>query len=320
MADILKHFFYTLIYEPILAVIDKELGPQFKPNVKLNAADFKLLVKIQKGEIVYDGAYFIGRFDAQSSREIRKLGGEWDPKKKGFKFRPGLLTPDLKVSISASKERQEKVNKGLMTVLGDLEDRTGEAVENLDLSLGLDNVVKGLQSQTKRVMDALGVQYKLTPDQADVIRREYTDNMELYIKTFTDEHIVNLRKDVQANAVKGFRFSELRDMIEHDYGVTKSKAEFLAQQETSLFMAKFRQQRFLDAGVNFYVWQTVGDRKVRDDHKRLNGKIFQFGDPPIVDTSAGRRGEPGEDYRCRCIARPVVQKVHKVGSEWRIVD
>ena len=44
---------------------------------------------------------------------------------------------------------------------------------------------------------------------------------------------------------------------------------------------------------------------MRKDHKRLNGKIFSWNDPPVIDTRTGRRGHPGDDYQCRCVAIPV---------------
>lgn len=46
-----------------------------------------------------------------------------------------------------------------------------------------------------------------------------------------------------------------------------------------------------------YVWRTRGDGKVRLEHRRNEGRIFRWDDPP--DT-----GHPGEDYNCRCEAEP----------------
>lgn len=47
-----------------------------------------------------------------------------------------------------------------------------------------------------------------------------------------------------------------------------------------------------------YIWCTVGDEKVREEHAARNGKIYSFGDPPNGEN-------PGEDYNCRCWAEPV---------------
>jgi SPP1 gp7 family putative phage head morphogenesis protein len=318
MAKPLNDFFQQFIYAPIIEVLREA-----DQSVKLNAADpedLHLMKKIQRGDILYDGEFMLGKFDAKTAKQIRGMGGMWDAGKKGYRLSPGKLTPNIKTAISSSKSRLEQINNGLDNVLNKSEEEIDEAIKQIDLDAPLDTIISGMQTQTRRAMDDIGVKYTLTYDQKQNIKKGYTENMEKYIKDWTEEHIKNLRADVQKNSMEGYRFTKLKDTLEHRYGTSKSKAEFLAQQETSLFMAKFRQQRFMEAGVNFYTWQTVGDQKVRDDHRRLNKRIFQFGDPPVVDVSTGRRGEPGEDFRCRCIARPETKKVHKVGGEWKVID
>lgn len=60
--------------------------------------------------------------------------------------------------------------------------------------------------------------------------------------------------------------------------------------------AQITQQQQADAGVTEYVWRTVGDGRVRESHRHLNGKQFKYSDSPVVDTKTGRRANPGEDY------------------------
>jgi SPP1 gp7 family putative phage head morphogenesis protein len=169
-------------------------------------------------------------------------------------------------------------------------------------------------------MKAVGVQYSLTHGQKEALKKDYTQNIKLYIKDFAQEHIEKLRGEVEQNAMSGYRAKELEERLRVKYGASRSKAKFLAKQETSLFMSKSRRERFLDAGVEFYRWDSLGDRRVRPDHRKLNGRIFQFGDPPVSDSSTGKRAEPGEDFGCRCRAVALVGKFHKVGGEWKRVD
>ena len=65
--------------------------------------------------------------------------------------------------------------------------------------------------------------------------------------------------------------------------------------------------RAVNTGHTRYIWQTAGDQRVRDTHRVLNGKIFDFNNPPIID-ELGNRGNPGEDYQCRCIARIILSE------------
>ena len=53
-----------------------------------------------------------------------------------------------------------------------------------------------------------------------------------------------------------------------------------------------------ESGFQYYVWTTKKDDRVRPDHARLEGRIINWNDPPVVDLKSGRRRHPGEDYQC----------------------
>ncbi len=51
-------------------------------------------------------------------------------------------------------------------------------------------------------------------------------------------------------------------------------------------------------GIEFYVWTTQHDARVRGGHVERDGKIFRWDDPP-------EGGHPSQDFGCRCYARPL---------------
>ncbi len=51
-------------------------------------------------------------------------------------------------------------------------------------------------------------------------------------------------------------------------------------------------------GIEFYVWITQHDGRVRDSHAERDDKIFRWDNPP-------EGGHPSQDYGCRCYARPL---------------
>jgi GH24 family phage-related lysozyme (muramidase) len=51
-------------------------------------------------------------------------------------------------------------------------------------------------------------------------------------------------------------------------------------------------------GIDFYVWTTQNDSRVREGHAERDDKIFRWDDPP-------EGGHPSEDFGCRCYARPL---------------
>lgn len=316
--DILE-FWKSLIYNPLIEV----LQDHFPKDIKLNAKDLPgeyLLKKIKNSEIIYDGKYFYGKIDAKVSKELKEYGATWDASRKSFKLATGKLTPDLKTAVTTSASRLKTMNTQLELTLDTALNNSSKKLDEFDMGKGLDKVIKSLQEQAITATEKMGVSYTLTAGMKETLKQDYTQNMKLYIKDWTETHIKKLRRDVQDNAMQGYRADQLMDLLETRFGTTKAKAEFLAKQETSLFMSKFRRERFTDAGLNYYRWSTSKDRRVRPDHQKLDGKIFIFGSPPIVDSSTGRRAEPGEDFGCRCIAIPVTSEIRKIHGEYVIIS
>lgn len=58
------------------------------------------------------------------------------------------------------------------------------------------------------------------------------------------------------------------------------------------------------AGTDRYVWVTSMDERVRETHAILEGGVFSYSDPPVTNDN-GDVNNPGEDYNCRCVDRPV---------------
>ena len=158
-------------------------------------------------------------------------------------------------------------------------------------------------------LEQLVLQPKMNPEQVTKIAKEYSRNMELYIKDWTEENIIKLREMIMQKTLAGQRYEGIVSSIQETYQVSQSKAKFLARQETNLLATKLKETRYLDAGVDAYKWSCVkGSAKhpVRPMHKKLDGKEFSWNNPPIVDDK-GNRKNPGEDYNCRCIAIPIVR-------------
>ena len=61
---------------------------------------------------------------------------------------------------------------------------------------------------------------------------------------------------------------------------------------------KAEQHRQQSEGVTTYIWQTVGDNRVRPEHAARDGEEIECEDSPSG-------GHPGEAFGCRCSAIPV---------------
>lgn len=135
--------------------------------------------------------------------------------------------------------------------------------------------------------------------------KEWTDlNVDL-IKSIPKNSLGDM-EDIVLNGFKGGRtVKTIMQDIQHTYGVSRSKARFLARDQMAKLNADIAQKQQTEAGVEEYIWSSSGDGRVRDRHKELDGKKFKWSEPPIVDKKTGRRAHPGQDYQCRCVALPV---------------
>ena len=105
--------------------------------------------------------------------------------------------------------------------------------------------------------------------------------------------------------VDGKSLTDIQRDIQAQYGIDKRHAAFIARDQTAKLNAAITERQQKDAGVRRYKWSTSGDERVRSDHKKLDGRVFSYDDPPVVDSRTGRRCNPGQDYNCRCVAIPV---------------
>lgn len=131
-----------------------------------------------------------------------------------------------------------------------------------------------------------------------------SENVSL-IKTIPQGSLEEMREIVYNGYRTGQTTTSIVKEIQHTYSVNKSHARLIARDQMAKLNAELTKRQQTDAGVESYKWSTSRDSRVREGHRRLNGKIFRWDDPPVVDAKTGRRCHPGEDYQCRCVAIPV---------------
>lgn len=133
------------------------------------------------------------------------------------------------------------------------------------------------------------------------------------IKTLAGQELVEITQLLEESTAQGARVETLRKSIVERFGVTKSRADLLARDQTLTLNSQIAKQRQTNVGIQEYIWTTSGDDRVRDgtngplDHAVLDGERFSWNDPP--DVGDGRRLHPGEDYQCRCTAFPVLPEL-----------
>ena len=136
------------------------------------------------------------------------------------------------------------------------------------------------------------------------IDRWVDENVSL-IKTIPADTLGDMRTIVKEAFTNGKSATSIMKEIQHKYNVEKSHAKLLARDQIGKLNASITEVQQRDAGIEEYIWDDCGDGRVRESHRALNGKRFRWDTPPVVDAKTGRRCHPGQDYQCRCRAKPV---------------
>lgn len=298
----IKRVFRKLLYTPLL----QEIG---EPKKTLTNAREDLLFALQSGRIQFHRGRFTGKLNATLTKELKAIGAKWDAKTQSFKLLSSDLPLEARNAVSSSHVRFEqqlsRIDAKIAKIL------PAEIAEHIKVSEFFESALGKVDKDFRTSVARITIEPALTPRQKKQIADEWQENMELWIKDFSEKEIGELRQNIKKTIFSGTRSEALVATIKKSYGVTENKAKFLARQETSLLMTKYKQTRYEDAGVDEYKWGCVAGTKnhpVRPWHKALEGKTFSWQNPPVT-TKPGepqRRNNPGQDYNCRCFARPIV--------------
>lgn len=304
----LIEFFRKEIYLPLM----KELGLN-KKTLQNSLED--LHEAIMSGRITFYRGHFRGRFSAAVSKELKRLGAQWDRKQGSWKIPQTSLPMEIVQSISASESQMTQkisaIDKKLAAIVPE------QLTEKLQLGKLFDQTLWKVEKDFQKNVKNIIVTPTLTRDQTKRLADEWANNMDKYVKDFTEKEIKQLRKMIQENVLEGNRPEQIQKTIQRSFGVSQNKAKFLARQETSLMMAKFKETRYVDAGSEEYIWKCVHMPKdktpaqhnvgnVRYYHGILDGTRQRWDRPPIT-TKDGKRNHPGEDFNCRCFPMPIVK-------------
>lgn len=278
---------------------------------RINAHIDPLFTALQEGRINYANGVFSGRFTAATSRELRRLGATWDRTAKTFNLPQWKIPYNLRGVLASSAERSKSAHAKVVDTAATIAENVATS-PRLGLNLGqyVNRLLDSLDRQFTDAVHAADKNIEVPMQMSEAARQKLTEtlteNLELSIKGWLPEQVTELRKLAEENFAAGGRVDRLARIIESRWGVGQRKAAFLAAQETSMIASTFTEEKAKDIGSESYVWYCRHDYRVRPDHQALNGTVQTWSNPPVVDRATGRRANPGMDYRCRCVARPII--------------
>lgn len=131
------------------------------------------------------------------------------------------------------------------------------------------------------------------------------------IRSLPNDIAKHVTEHAASQAIAGLRPEA---MIEHIRaaapGISETRARLIARTETAKTQAAITQVRSEQLGLNWYIWRTSEDQRVRSSHKHMDGVICNFQSPPSPEELIGEQPQgyygPSETFNCRCYAEPIV--------------
>lgn len=298
----INRIFFEMIYAPLLKVL-KESGIYIH-----NAAD-AVADAIREGRVYYEDGVFKGSFNSSISKRFKQAGAKYLLFKKAWAIEP--IPGEWQAAMADYQSRANATVQQFVHTLDSLQ--VEKYVQAQKLAAQYDTALGKMEATFRDTVKHITIPPQFAPGAKELIAREWAQNLSLYIIDWSNENILKLRTEVMQHAFKGGRAESIKKLIQKNYDVSLDKARFLARQETSLLMSKFRESRYKDIGSNQYKWNGANDERERPDHKLLNGTIHSWNDPPVTNRQTGARNHPGEDFGCRCTAIPIVKGFNDAG-------
>lgn len=150
------------------------------------------------------------------------------------------------------------------------------------------------------------------PEVDDALSMAIRNNVAL-IKSIKDEYKDNVAKLIRDNVMNGERPSNIVTQIKDIGGVSKSRAKFIARDQTAKVNSDLVEIRAKSIGSDTYTWSGSLDERERPSHKVMEGKLCKWSDATVYSDDGGKTWKKrsaiggvglhvGRDYRCRCVA------------------
>lgn len=147
----------------------------------------------------------------------------------------------------------------------------------------------------------------LPGDLADKLTAATVENVAL-IKSIPQQYHDRIVSAVMVSVQTGGKgAADVMQEIRHIGGLSEKRAHLIATDQTRKVTSAMNAERAKSVGMRKFRWvHSGGSAEPRELHVQMNGQVFDYDDPPVIDEKTGERGFPGQLINCRCIAVPVI--------------
>jgi SPP1 gp7 family putative phage head morphogenesis protein len=267
---------------------------QFKPTAVMQGAPLQYNAAIQL-RYAKEIMALVRQMTQQTERELKqyfKTGKVEDYFAQDSLGEDAKITPSAKSLTNALMKKFNNLfaNKAPKLAVN-MVDETNKTVSS-NLQASLKQLSGGLTLNTKVMTDQFG----------DILASSITENVGL-IKNISAEYMTQVQGAVMRSISTGGGLPGLIEFLKKQEGITVRRATNIAFDQTRKCYSNLAAERMKKIGVQKYTWRhSSGGQEPRQLHKHLDGKVFSFDDPPVIQYAKGSqpevRGKPGDLINC----------------------
>lgn len=166
------------------------------------------------------------------------------------------------------------------------------------------------ESTKSRLIHRL-LQQELSGPVGREVERLVRENASL-IRTLPSDIAEKTNSFVAAQQRRGLRSDTIAKQLQERLPEMRAASvRLIARTETAKAETAVTQARAESIGIGWFEWRTSEDGRVRLSHKKMDGVLCRFSDPPAPEALAGEKSTlghyaPGGCPNCRCLALPLV--------------
>lgn len=177
---------------------------------------------------------------------------------------------------------------------------TERVLKNSTVTLGgsLKSAAEGLTLNADYMTDRIGEIVKAGTEQAANL-----------IRLLPGQTLGAVQGDVMRAITEGQGLAELVPKLQLRYQAADRHAQLTAQDQVRKAYGNITAAKMRGLGIKRFEWvHSGGGQHPRKDHQRMNGKIYELDNPPLIGRMYGEDvyGKPGDLPNCRCTMRPIL--------------
>lgn len=140
----------------------------------------------------------------------------------------------------------------------------------------------------------------------DVVKAAIAENVQL-IRSIAQQYLGDVQGLVMRAITQGNGLADIVPQLQQRHKLTLKRARLIANDQVRKTTSALNTSRAKANGIRKFQWvHSGGGREPRELHLQLDGQVFSYEDPPVIDERTGEKGMPGQLINCRCIARPIL--------------